>query len=446
METSREILLSSTKITFDKAWVDGKNNLVFQVLIPQKIVLVLRSQWAKEIFYLQKKGQQELKQNPMTEICRKYLSGGFLHEVASGKNKNEFLFYWQVHEKKYVLQLRLESGFQFNLISLSEKESLCRFESNGCFTKKKTCEMLPEIKEEINKIPLIENENSQAKVSFDKNFYLAKLKRKIKTLKKSSAGKIDIEETEKKIETLKKEVSSVMPNDSRSEESSVMPNDSRSEECQGILKNIGIFLNKKYAELKKLKTQLEIEKKLEHDFKKQLEEIEKLKIELESQKEINSLDIATRFKKLDIQIEKKEFPSSKPKPSLPCRVFIACDEKEIWVGKSATDNDQLLKISKGNDYWLHAVNVSGSHVIIPISQRKNREVEKKVLEEAAILAVYYSKISKDYRGEVYVTKRQWVKKKKGMVPGMVHVERGETMQVKFDENKVKEITERSFNV
>src|SRR5229473_3779839 len=52
-------------------------------------------------------------------------------------------------------------------------------------------------------------------------------------------------------------------------------------------------------------------------------------------------------------------------PRLPYRTFRSASGARILVGRSARDNDALtLRVARGNDVWLHARGVQGSHVVI----------------------------------------------------------------------------------
>ncbi|GAH73066.1 unnamed protein product, partial [marine sediment metagenome] len=45
--------------------------------------------------------------------------------------------------------------------------------------------------------------------------------------------------------------------------------------------------------------------------------------------------------------------------------YISKDGWEIYVGKNNLQNDFLtFKLASGNDTWLHAKNIQGSHIII----------------------------------------------------------------------------------
>ena len=100
-------------------------------------------------------------------------------------------------------------------------------------------------------------------------------------------------------------------------------------------------------------------------------------------------------------------------------------QKEVFPGgKNAKNNDLLtLKYAKKQDIWLHARDVSGSHVIIRNPQ--NRTVPAFVIEKAASLAAYFSKRQTESLCPVIVTSKKFVRKTKDLLPGMVIVDREE---------------------
>jgi predicted ribosome quality control (RQC) complex YloA/Tae2 family protein len=94
------------------------------------------------------------------------------------------------------------------------------------------------------------------------------------------------------------------------------------------------------------------------------------------------------------------------------------------VGKNAKNNDLLtLKYAKKFDIWLHARDVSGSHVIIRNPQQ--RTVPKHVIEKAAELAAHFSKRATESLCPVIVTAKKYVRKTKDLLPGQVIVDREE---------------------
>ena len=100
----------------------------------------------------------------------------------------------------------------------------------------------------------------------------------------------------------------------------------------------------------------------------------------------------------------------------------------ILIGKNAVDNDQLtLKHSFKEDLWLHAKDVSGSHVLIKFKAGQN--FPKPVIERAAQLAAYHSKRKGETLCPVSFTPKKYVRKRKGDPSGAVIVEREEVILV-----------------
>jgi predicted ribosome quality control (RQC) complex YloA/Tae2 family protein len=101
---------------------------------------------------------------------------------------------------------------------------------------------------------------------------------------------------------------------------------------------------------------------------------------------------------------------------------------EIRVGKNAKSNDDLLRITRKDDLWLHARDSTGSHVVIVI--QKGKKTPNSVIERAAELAAFHSKSKSDSLCPVMVTERKYVRKNKSMLPGQVRVEREKTILIK----------------
>lgn len=98
----------------------------------------------------------------------------------------------------------------------------------------------------------------------------------------------------------------------------------------------------------------------------------------------------------------------------------------VLVGKNAANNDELtFKYSNKNDLWLHARDVSGSHVIIRC--RQGIIFPKPVIEYAAGLAAYYSKAKGSSLVPVVYCERKFVRKPKGAAPGEVLHQKSEMM-------------------
>ncbi|MFT7032895.1 MAG: putative ribosome quality control (RQC) complex YloA/Tae2 family protein [Cyclobacteriaceae bacterium] len=103
------------------------------------------------------------------------------------------------------------------------------------------------------------------------------------------------------------------------------------------------------------------------------------------------------------------------------------DNFRVLVGKNAKANDQLLKqYASKEDLWLHARNVSGSHVVI---KNPSDNISMVTIEKVAQVASWYSKGKNDTLCPVIFTKRKYVNKPKGAGPGKVVVQREEVILV-----------------
>ncbi|MDN4164906.1 NFACT RNA binding domain-containing protein [Cytophagales bacterium LB-30] len=112
---------------------------------------------------------------------------------------------------------------------------------------------------------------------------------------------------------------------------------------------------------------------------------------------------------------------------IPYKEFIHQGFK-IWVGRNAQANDTLtLHYAHKDDAWLHARDVSGSHVVIKHQSGKN--FPKTVIERAAELAAWHSKRKNESLCPVIFTSKKYVRKPKGFAPGQVKVEKEEVIFV-----------------
>ena len=94
----------------------------------------------------------------------------------------------------------------------------------------------------------------------------------------------------------------------------------------------------------------------------------------------------------------------------------------IRIGRSAADNDELtLKYAHKEDLWLHAKDVSGSHVVV--KHQSGKVFPKDVIERAASLAAYHSKRKGESLCSVSYTSKKFVRKRKGDPAGLVVVEK-----------------------
>ena len=111
------------------------------------------------------------------------------------------------------------------------------------------------------------------------------------------------------------------------------------------------------------------------------------------------------------EAKKRSAPSKKPQPFK----FIAPDGTEILVGKNNAQNDRLtFKIAAPDDLWLHAKEITGSHVIV-----RSNNISDETLLLAAELAAHFSKAQNSSKVPVDYVQCRFVKKPSGAKPGFV---------------------------
>ncbi len=114
-------------------------------------------------------------------------------------------------------------------------------------------------------------------------------------------------------------------------------------------------------------------------------------------------------------------------PELPFR-RMEIDGFEVWIGKNARSNDLLTqKYAYKEDLWLHARDVSGSHVVI--KYKAGKPFPPQVIEKAAQLAAWHSKRRYETLCPVIYTPKKYVRKPKGMPEGAVVVDREQVIMV-----------------
>ncbi|MEO1665478.1 MAG: NFACT RNA binding domain-containing protein [Chloroflexota bacterium] len=107
--------------------------------------------------------------------------------------------------------------------------------------------------------------------------------------------------------------------------------------------------------------------------------------------------------------------------------LVSKDGFVMWVGRNSRQNDAAtFGKGGGDDLWLHARDVPGAHVVIKFDGRK---IPEDVIEQAASIAAFYSKLRIEGNVIVDVTQCKYVKKIKGAAPGMVTYRNEETRTV-----------------
>lgn len=114
---------------------------------------------------------------------------------------------------------------------------------------------------------------------------------------------------------------------------------------------------------------------------------------------------------------KRKFSKKKVKIKNKPYHYISSDGYHIYVGKNNFQNEELtFHFAVGNDWWFHAKQAPGSHVIV---KTNGDELPDRTFEEAGKLAAYYSSMRGTEKVEIDYIEKKHVKKPTGGKPGFV---------------------------
>ncbi len=178
---------------------------------------------------------------------------------------------------------------------------------------------------------------------------------------------------------------------------------------------------------------VELEKRLEF-LKNELVELKAKQIELAEA--VAEKDLA-EFLPEKVESKTKKSKEKRDDAYKGVRRYFSGEGWEILVGKASKDNDYLtFRIAKSLDFWLHAADYGGSHVVVRNPNRAT-ELPSKTLFEAAQLAAYFSQGKQQPKAAVNFTQKKFVNKPKGAVAGLVSLSSFKTILVEPKESLEK---------
>ena len=120
--------------------------------------------------------------------------------------------------------------------------------------------------------------------------------------------------------------------------------------------------------------------------------------------------------------------------------YLSSDGFHMYVGKNNFQNDELtFKLATGNDWWFHAKQIPGSHVVVKTGNAQ--ELPDRTFEEAARLAAYYSKGRGPDKVEIDYVQKKHVKKPNGAKPGFVVYYTNYSMAIDSDISGIQPVNE-----
>jgi len=169
----------------------------------------------------------------------------------------------------------------------------------------------------------------------------------------------------------------------------------------------------KYGKLKRTREALS---ELVVGTKNELEHLESIALALDiAETEADLVQIKEEL--MDYGYVKRKGNQKKQKNTAKPYHYLSSGGFHMYVGKNNYQNEELtFKVATGGDWWFHAKNAPGSHVIV---KTEGKELDDRSFEEAAALAAFYSKVKEQDKVEVDYTLRKNVKKPAGGAPGFV---------------------------
>lgn len=133
---------------------------------------------------------------------------------------------------------------------------------------------------------------------------------------------------------------------------------------------------------------------------------------------------------------KRKFTKKKIKIKNHPLHYISSDGYHMYVGKNNFQNEELtFHFATGNDWWFHAKQAPGSHVIV---KTNGDELPDRTFEEAGRLAAYYSSMRGADKIEIDYIQKKHVKKPKGGKPGFVVYYTNYSLVIDSDISQIKE--------
>ncbi len=123
------------------------------------------------------------------------------------------------------------------------------------------------------------------------------------------------------------------------------------------------------------------------------------------------------------------------------RRFLSKEGLIILVGRSHKENEQLvIRIAKGNDFWLHLKGKPSAHVVVQVPKGKSASLES--LLDAATLVAHFSGVEAQDKVEVDYTMCKFVKRVSGGKKAgtfLVTYSQNKTLIVKADRDRLNRL-------
>ncbi len=194
---------------------------------------------------------------------------------------------------------------------------------------------------------------------------------------------------------------------------------------------------KYYKDYRKAQTAEKMLEKLIEDGKNEIIYLESVLDELSRADTDSEISLIRQELAQGGYIKNTKGKKQKPPKELPPYEFCSSDGFRILVGRNNVQNEKLsLRTAMKSDMWLHTQKIPGSHVVI---LGEGKEISDESIEEAAVIAAYYSKARESSLVPVDYTRVKALKKPAGCKTGMVIYHEYYTIIVNPDKDTVEKL-------
>jgi predicted ribosome quality control (RQC) complex YloA/Tae2 family protein len=171
-----------------------------------------------------------------------------------------------------------------------------------------------------------------------------------------------------------------------------------------------------FARYKKLGASVSHLDTREASLRNALAAVEQLRWEAERIDDADLPDVEAAAAQLDSRAKRaRSAPARRKRTPLEVRTSSG---SRILVGRSPSENaDLTFRVARPNDWWFHAQNIPGAHVILQRDDRSEPPADD--IERAASLAAYFSKARASAKVAIDYTLRKYVRAQRDAPPGLV---------------------------
>jgi hypothetical protein len=463
-------------LSLAKCWQSEAGALIFQASITiessapkEKGFLVINpANHGSPVLFFKEKPLETMHANGAAAIIRKHCPSARIDAIALGETKEQTSFLRLTlkapnHLGSILIVVSGKPDLQIDVIL--DGQSLVRLQSQKTFTVRKPAAKYFMEAEDLDREQFhfwlrsllpdashanVQGDQQQTALSLEHRQARDKIARRLKTLRKTLAQDLvklpsqeSITNTKDDARLLSSYLWLVKPGSHQLELDAAQTGQQPRTIQLDPDKSAGENLERLYIQLKKLERALILQGERTKKLKDQIDQFEVALTQIKNssaplpQSEVNPLLATLGLAK--VKNSTKPIKLTKTSKSGLGRKFLLAEQVLLTLGRDAKESDQIVKSARSSDWWVHiAGGGRGSHVIISGLPSKV-PLPAHIAKAAGILALHFSERSNACEGEVYCTRRQFIRKQKGLAPGLWLVDKSETVLIRYTPSDVADI-------